>query len=244
MVVYEFIRRYGFSFALVASLAIHSGIAFCAFQNGNEDAKVAPFRRGRTTVSLRPTIVEPPDSVDDADEAPPELEPTVDDARSTRRFVSARRVDSTAALPLPTLPPPDSEALEAVDRFERAVEEQPAAKLAQPARRREVDIAQLDEVLQPLLSRHREGGKDDTEASVHTQPSPPFPPHLRREPVRLRLDYTIDTEGRFRDVRVASGSVESDALIARFIEQRWRAAPASRFGRPISKTYVGYLNFN
>lgn len=244
MVVYELIRRYGFSFALVASLAIHSGIALYAFQSGDEDAKVDPFRRGRTTVSLRPTIAEPPDPVDDADEAPPELKPSVDDARSTRQFVSARRVESTTALPLPTLPPPDSKESAVADRLDRVLDERPAAKLSQPAPRREVDIAQLDEVLQPLLSRHHEGGKDDTEASVHTQPSPPFPPHLRREPVRLRLDYTIDIDGRFRDVRVASGSAESDALIARFIEQRWRAAPATRFGRPISKTYLGYLNFN
>ncbi|RIK73760.1 MAG: hypothetical protein DCC68_24335 [Planctomycetota bacterium] len=244
----EIIRRNGFSIALAASVAVHGGAAFCSYCASDREAQVAPFRRGRTTVNLRPTIVEPPspEPTDDPNPTepeppPPEIEPTVDDRPALPSFVSAPPREIIPERREPALP---------ADRPDPTLADRESLPKPTPTAppetrvRRQVDAAQLDEVLQPLLSVANEGGKDEADAAVHTQPSPPFPPHLPRQPVRLRLDYTIDSEGRFRDVRIDSGSAQSDALIARFIESRWRATPATCFGRPVSKAYWGFLNFN
>lgn len=242
----DFLRRNGFPIALAASVAAHGGAAFCAYCAGDREAQVAPFRRGRTTVSLRPTTVEPPSPTptDQSEPPPPEIEPTDDERPTSPSFVSTPLRETKEQWSRPVEPAAERPELARTERAPEPVIESAAMPVPQTKVRRQVDIAQLDEVLQPLLSRANEGGKDDAEAAVHTQPSPPFPPHLPREPVRLRLDYTIDSQGRFRDVRIDSGKAESDTLIARFIESRWRATPATRFGRPVAKTYVGYLNFN
>ena len=244
----EIIRRNGFSIALAASVAVHGGAAFCSYCASDREAQVAPFRQGRTTVSLRPTIVEPPspeptDSPRLTEPEPPprEIAPTLDARPAQPGFVSAPPREFTPLRPEPTLPSHRRDPT----LGERESLPHPTSTVAPQTRvRRQVGAAQLDHVLQPLLSVANEGGKDEADASVHTQPSPPFPPHLPRQPVRLRLDYTIDSEGRFRDVRINSGNAQSDALIARFIESRWRATPATRFGRPVAKAYWGFLNFN
>lgn len=230
---------------MAVSIAVHGTLAFCAFHERDRDAEIAPFRRGRTTVSLRPTAVEPPspEQLDEPEPLPPELEPVFDDAPTTRQFTSTPLATAPPELLRPTLLL-DRPAPPRVDRPTEPTSELTASVPPPRKMRRETPAAQLDVEVQTLLSQANEGGKVDVEASVHTQPSPPFPAHLPRQPVRLRLEYTIDANGRFRDVRVETGRPESDADIARFIESRWRATPATRLGRSVAKTYWGYLNFN
>jgi hypothetical protein len=238
---------WGFALALATSVVAHGAVALCQYHDGGEEARVAPFHRGRTTVALRPTVTEPPAEQQvqqehfPPEQSPPELTPAETPARPAIEHVPAMTSPSPASVPLE---PPPADVPEHNSMPQLADARSEVLDASRPPRLQPtIHLGDISELPQPYASRPHEGGTDDAEASVHTLPSPPFPPHLPYAAVRLPLEYTIDTEGRFRDVRVTSGDRASDALIARFIEQRWRATPARRDGRPVTRSYRGHLTF-
>lgn len=235
-----------FPLALVASAVGHAALAYGMLARPESPAELFPFKRGKTTVQLVPTLLKPP-----VDEPPPDHRPRPIEAeahmepetRVTTTPVFQRVVaDATAEL-LPARPV--AAELTQVERTAEPTPEPTEPKPSPRPRRRTPDAPHREvvEQVQPFSSRRDDGAENAQPAVDVHLPHPPFPPEQPIRPMRIPLSCVIGVDGRFREVKVETGDAQWNRFLAEFVAQHWRAKPATRGGQPVPTSKSYELNY-
>ena len=237
------IHRQAYSICLVLSIALHGAIAFCAFESVTP-VRLASFKKGKTSIALRPTQVAAGDPLPKAAIAKPQI---LDVARSE---VLRRAAPSTAIQSAP-IAARDSEIPRKAESLSRelaapAKVETPQAAATKPAaqRRASVDpLAVVAEHAQPLWSRLDDGSPDASSRTSDYLPHPPYPSGRPIRPIRIPLSCIVGSDGRFHEVMAETGDEEWDRTLKRFIERHWRATPERRGGQAVARAKSYVLNY-
>jgi hypothetical protein len=237
----DLVKRHGFPLAAVVSLALHGAVALYAVGPEVVHVRLAPFRHGKTTVALRPTVVEQsrPDPLPEKVVRRDALADAVT-AEVSRRLTHPRW-DEAAMRSEPKQADPRLDSV-AADVPRQAELEISVASPHTPGKTIRDPLAVVAEQAQPLMSRLNEGSKNGEQTAKHL-PHPPFPSNRPIRPALITISCIIGADGRFYEVTAETGDAEWDRFLKEFIEQRWWATPQRRGGVPVASAKSYKLNY-